>query len=292
MILDVANYADDNSPFGVAQTIPKVIDNLEADAKNLLSWIRYNGLKANPDKFHLLLSEVDESLSVNVNGFDISNSSSKKLIGILLDNKVSFKNHVTGLCTTASQKLHALSRISNYMDLLQRKIIVYAFILSQFGYCPLVWMLHSRQLNNRINKIHERALRIVYQDSTMSFEALLAKDKSFTIHERNIQTLAIELYKVAYGISPKIMRLVFPTKPNVNYPWGNIFQTFNVRTVTWGTESLSHLGPKIWNIIPLELKKIQHFRKFKRAIRLWKPEKCPCRMCKTYIQGVGFVNVT
>ena len=292
MILDIANYADDNSPFGVAQTIPKVINNLEADAKNLLSWIRYNGLKANPDKFHLLLSEIDESLSVNVNGFDISNSSSQKLIGILLDNKVSFKNHVTGLCATASQKLHALSRISNYMDLLQRKIIVYAFILSQFGYCPLVWMLHSRQLNNRINKIHERALRIIYRDSTMSFEALLAKDKSFTIHERNIQTLAIELYKVAYGISPKIMRLVFPTKPNVNYPWENIFQTFNVRTVSWGTESLSHLGPKIWNIIPLELKKIQSYRKFKKSIRLWKPDKYPCRMCKTFIQGVGFVNVT
>ena len=292
MILEVANYADDNSPFGVAPTIPKVIDNLEADAKNLLSWIRYNGLKANPDKFHLLLSEIDESLSINVNGFDISNSLSQKLIGILLDNKVSFKNHVTGLCTTASQQLHALSRVSNYMDLLQRKTITHAYILSQFGYCPLVWMLHSRQLNNRINKIHERALRIIYRESTMSFEALLAKDKSFTIHERNIQTLAIELYKVAYGISPKIMRLIFPTKPNVNYPWGNIFQTFNVRTVSWGTESLSHLGPKIWNIIPLELKKIQHFRTFKRAIRLWKPEKCPCRMCKTYIQGVGFVNIT
>ena len=126
----------------------------------------------------------------------------------------------------------------------------------------------------------------------MSFEALLAKDKSFTIHERNIQTLAIELYKVAYGISPKIMRLVFPTRPNVNYPWENIFQTFNVRTVSWGTESLSHLGPKIWNIIPLELKKTQSYRKFKKSIRLWKPDKCPCRMCKTYIQGVGFVNVT
>ena len=83
------------------------------------------------------------------------------------------------------------------------------------------------------------------------------------------------------------MRLIFPTKPNIDYPW----EKFNVRTVSWGTESLSHLGPKIWNSIPLNLKKIQYFRKFKKAIRLWKPEKCPCRMCKTYIQGVGFVNV-
>ncbi len=66
------------------------------------------------------------------------------------------------------------------------------------------------------------------------------------------------------------MRLIFPTKPNINYPWGNIFKTFNV---SWGTESLSHLGPKIWNIIPLELKKLRSLAKFKKSIRLWKPEK-------------------
>ena len=72
-----------------------------------------------------------------------------------------------------------------------------SFILSQFGYCPLVWMLHCRKLNNRINKIHERALRIVYQDNKLSFDALLKLDGSFTIHERNIQTLGIELYRVA-----------------------------------------------------------------------------------------------
>ena len=105
-------------------------------------------------------------------------------------------------------------------------------------------MFHGRQLNNRINRIHERALRIVYRDAKSSFDDLLVKEKAFTIHERNLQTLGIELYKVAYGISPKIMRLVFPTKPDIKYPWEDIFQTFNVRTVTWGTESLFHLAPK------------------------------------------------
>ena len=87
------------------------------------------------------------------------------------------------------------------------------------------------------------------------------------------------------------MRLIFPTKIGIKYPWNNIFQTFNVRTVSWGTETLSHLGPKIWNLIPLELKKLRTLSKFKKSIRLWKPEKCPCRMCKTYIQDVGFINV-
>ena len=271
ILLEVANYADDNSPFSVAPTIPRVIENLEADAGNLLSWIQYNGLRANPDKFHLLLSDTDDSLSMRVSGFDISNTLSQKLLGVKIDNKLNFGAHVTSLCNKASQKLHALSRVSNYMDLGQRKVIMHSFILSQFGYCPLVWMLHGRQLNNRINRIHERSLRIIYRDASSSFKALFERDGSFTVHERNVQTLGIELYKVAYGISPEIMRLVFPTKPSIKYPWENIFQTFNVRTVAWGTETLSHLGPKIWSLIPLALKKLP-FSKFKRAIRLWKPE--------------------
>ena len=130
----------------------------------------------------------------------------------------------------------------------------------------------------------------VYRDGDSSFEALLAMDGSFN-HERNIQTLAIELYKVAYGIAPQIMRLVFPTRPHVVYPWQNIFQTFNVKTVAWGTESLYHLGPRIWTIVPLELKKLQKFSEFKKAIRLWKPVGCPCRICKFYLGGVGFIDV-
>ncbi len=292
MLLEVANYADDNSPFTTAPTIPKVICNLEEDAKNLLSWIKYNGLSANPDKFHVVLSDPNENLTVNVDSFDISNSLCECMLGVKIDSKLAFESHINCICTKASQKLHALSRIGNYMTFEQRKIIMIAFILSQFGYCPLVRMLHSRQLNNRINRIHCRALRIVYQDRKSSFKELLEKDKSFTIHERNIQTLSIELYKVAYGIAPKIMRLVFPTKPHVKYPWENIFQTFNVKTVFWGTESLFHLGPKIWSLIPLPIKKHSKLSSFKRQIRLWKPTKCPCRICKHYLAGVGFITVS
>ena len=88
-------------------------------------------------------------------------------------------------------KLHALSRDSKYMTLNKRRIFMESFIISQFNYCPLIWMIHSRGLNNKINRIHERALRIVYDDNRSSFEDLLNKDKSVTIHQRNLQQLAI-----------------------------------------------------------------------------------------------------
>ena len=87
----------------------------------------------------------------------------------------------------ASQKLHALSRVSPYMSENRRRIIMKAFIQSQSGYCPLIWMCHSRALNTRINRIHERALRTVYNDYTSTFNMLL------DVHVRNIQTIAIGL---------------------------------------------------------------------------------------------------
>ena len=101
-------------------------------------------------------------------------------------------------------------------------------------------MFHSRKLNNRINKIHGRSLRIGYDDSKSTFRELLNKDNSFTIHERNIQTLAIELYKVVNGISSQLMSQVFPLKKSVKYFSKNPFMTRNVRTVRYGTETLAH----------------------------------------------------
>ena len=127
----------------------------------MLNWVTNNALKANPDKFRLLLSHPDESISVNVDGYQITNSKREKLLGITIDNKLSFNEHVSGLCTKASQKLHALARVSKYMNTDKLRLIMKTFVNAQFGYCPLVWMFHSRSLNNRINKIHERALRSV-----------------------------------------------------------------------------------------------------------------------------------
>ena len=204
-----------------------------------------------------------------------------------------FDEHVTCLCKKASQKLHALARVSKFMNIEQRKKIMNAFISSQFGYCPLIWMFHSRRLNNRINKIHERALRLVYQDDHLTFEQLLHMDGSCTIHERNIQILAIELYKIINGISLTMMKKVLPLKDSANRYCSRFpFETRNVHTVSYGTETISFLGPKIWHIIPKIIKDSTTRNEFKSRIKKWKPTLCPCRLCKTFIAGIGFVNIS
>ena len=88
------------------------------------------------------------------------------------------------------------------MSLDKRRIVMKAFIESQFNYCPLFWMFDSRTSNNKINCLHERALRIVYSDYKSSFCELLEKDESFSIHHKSIQSLAIEIYKFSHNLSP------------------------------------------------------------------------------------------
>ena len=91
-----------------------------------------------------------------------------------------------------------------------------SFFTSQFNYCPLTWMCHSCTMNNKINRLHERCLHIVHSDKTSSFEKLLEKDGSVTIHTRNLQTLATEMFKVDKNLSPPIIANLFHVRQN-NY---------------------------------------------------------------------------
>ena len=116
--------------------------------------------------------------------------------------------NINTLCWKASQKLHALFRISQYLSQHKKRILFQTFIMSQFNNCPLVWMCHSRGLNNKINNIHKTALRIVHQDKKSNLQDLLQKDKSVSIHLKNLQYLGTEIYKVKNCLSPEIMKEV------------------------------------------------------------------------------------
>ena len=193
------------------------------------------------------------------------NSTEEKFLGVYFDNKLNFNNHVKKLCKKASQELHALARLSNFMSIRKRKIIMNAFINSQFSYCPLIWMSLSRTINSLVNNKHERALRIVYKDNTSSLAQLLEKSGS-SIHHKNVQILASEIYKALnhLHVSSPLMSALFKIKETkYNLRNRSILVSTNTKTTSYGINSITHLGPKIWDLVPEEIKDRKSLNIFK-----------------------------
>ena len=174
---DIASYADDNTPCIIDDTVEGVIKSLEEVSKKLFKWFDDNLTKSNAHKCHLLVS-TSETVKIQVGNYNIANSKCEKLLGINFDHNLNFDKHLSELCKKASRKINALSRITPYMNVSKKRILMNAFFKSQFSYCPVIWMCHSRANNNKINRLHERCLRIVFSDKQSSFEALLEKDSS------------------------------------------------------------------------------------------------------------------
>ena len=167
--LEYTSFADDTTPYSCLPKMIPILEKLEKGIHSMFDWFSENFLKANADKFHLIAgSKVP--VDIQISDIKVTSKSMVKLLGIHIDNRLKIIDlmieiidyHVSQLCKKASKKLHALARIFKYVETSKRRALVNSFITSQFSYCPLVWMFHSRRMERRINKIHERALCLIY----------------------------------------------------------------------------------------------------------------------------------
>ena len=137
-------------------------------------------------------------------------------------------------------------------------------------------MYHGRGLNNKINNLHERALRTVYQDKKSSFETLLRHGKSVSIHVKNLQYLESEIFKVKNDLKNDMEEIfVFHENLTYNLRSGDHLTRRNIRTTHYGIEAISNLGAKTWDLLPEETKNDSSLSVFKTKIKKWIPKKCP-----------------
>ena len=168
-------------------------------------------MKLNTDKCHLLLNS-EEPNTLKIGDLHINNSLSEKRLGITFDYILKFNKHIEDICQKPSQKINALARLAPCMGTTKKRIIINAFFKSQFDYCPLVWMCWNRSFNTEINRLHERCLRIVFNDKKSNFNELLPKDGSVSIHHQNLQKLVVAMFKVSRSLSPKMVNELFQFK--------------------------------------------------------------------------------
>ena len=136
-LTEIASYADDITPHATRDCLKKTFQKVEEASNSLFKWVSNNYMVANADKCHLLTS-TSEEVGVKIENEIIKNSLQEKLLGAVIDNRLTVKSHVENLCKKAGQKLHALARIANYMDISKKCSIINAFIISQFSFCPLI----------------------------------------------------------------------------------------------------------------------------------------------------------
>ena len=171
----------------------------------------------NPGKCHyMVIGSRDLSHDIILNNNKITSSNEEKLLRIFLDSKLNFESHIGSLSRKAGQEISALTRLTNYLTSNQRNLLLNSVIRSQFTYCPLIWMFTSRYLNNALNNVHERALRLIYNDHEKSFNSILTENNLKIIHQKNLEFLAIEIYKFKNGLPPPIMNDIFFSRQNIH----------------------------------------------------------------------------
>ena len=122
-----------------------VVNTLEQLSSILFKWLNDNYMKVNTRKSYLLVSGNVRVTTKIGNNF-IESEKEQVLLGIMINWNLTFENHFNNICKRASKKLNALARVAPYMKIQKRRIIMKSFVLSQFEYCPLIWMFHNRRL--------------------------------------------------------------------------------------------------------------------------------------------------
>ena len=165
-LTDTFNYADDNNLYSIGKDRDLIKNLLRKDFRALTEWFFKSYMVLNQKKCHYMC--IGKNTKNGKFGFDnliLENSKEEVVLGVTIDNKLTFDSHMKNICRKAGLKLGALLRITNYLNSSQKKLIFSGMIKSQFSYFPLIWMFSSRKSDNLINKIHERSIRIVSSDN-------------------------------------------------------------------------------------------------------------------------------
>ena len=201
-----------------SNSISNLIRVLETESDIAISWLKVNRMIANPKNFHSIILSKDitgnSGLEIKIDDKLIKSESSVKLLGIVIDEKLNFDEHITKLCKKASSQLNALFRLKFVLTKEAKNVLIQSFIFSNFNYCPLVWHFSSSKSLQKIENIQKRALRFLLDDNDSTYEELLVKSRRLKLNNnfmsvKRLKVLCTEIYKTLKNLNPSYMSDIF-----------------------------------------------------------------------------------
>ena len=240
---------------------------------------------ANPGKFKAILVKKNGTdttgTTLRINNKSVNSSRKVLLLGLTIDNKLSFSMHISDLCRKAASNLNALKRFKKYISANDKILVANAYVLSYFNYCPIVWHFCGKGDTHKIEKIHERAIRFMTGDYTSDYAELLNSGNESTLYLKRVRIIAQEVFKSINGLNPGYTREILRDRPS-RYPSRRPLDLYvpKVDQIKFGYRSYTYEAPTIWNSLPLDIRKVDNFYMFKKLLKSWNGPSCRCTFCK------------
>ena len=279
---NICNYADDNTLYFSGPNIEIVKENIENVSNEAIDWFSFNYMEANPDKFQAMFLGLENTnnLTIDIANNKITPVKSVKLLGIHIDNKLNFDEHVSNICLKASRQINTLKRISKYLNFRVKSTIYHSFIVSNFSYCPTVYNQCLTKDVKKLEKLNSRALSFVYDNFTSSYKELLQKHNKASLHLMRAKVMIELVFKILNSEAPPIKSNFFKLKSTpYDLRANKILELPKYRTIKYGKNSYGYQGAKLWNLIPNTMKDISNFNEFKQALLAWNGPECNCSTC-------------
>ena len=277
------NYADDNTISISHSDTDELKRQLQDCSEMAIQWFESNQMQVNPSKFQLMIMYSGLKpgpIELTICNQVIQSVECVKLLGIHIDDKLSFDKHISTLCKRASQQCNALNRIAKFLSKESKECLFNAFILSNFMYGNLVWHFCSKKSVIKIEKINRKALRIVMNDYTLSYTDLLSTTKRCPLYVSRLKSMATEMFKSMTHNSPIFIENLF-TVSDTSYDLrdGKTITQPPVETTTFGLKSFRYEGAKLWNNLPSQMKCASSLNDFKVLVKQWTGPTCRCGSC-------------
>jgi len=280
--IEIYNYADDNTVLCAGTCLDDIKHKLLTNVNKLMEWYRANHMKVNAGKFQcIVFGNVKDPGEFIIDNHSIVPKYHVELLGLLIDNKLNFNNHVSSICQKASRQVNVLGRLSKVIDESSKMLLYNSFVECYFNYCSTLWHFCSNNDTYKVEKIQKRALRYVTSDFNSSYESLLLISQKSPLYVVRLRKIVELVHKISQDKCPSYLKNLIESKTS-----NRLLRSVNnmylpkFKTITFGKRSLKYTAPLLWNTLPEELNCSKlSVSAFKQQVKLWNGPICHCMYC-------------